>query len=57
MIDGVIPEAVGGAQRDTAALFAAIDKEIEAALGELDKLDAQALVSNRYEKYRRIGLA
>ena len=57
VIDGIIPEAIGGAQRDTAALYAAIDREITAALCELDKLDAQALVAKRYDKYRRIGLA
>ena len=57
VIDGIIPEALGGAQRDTDTLFAAIDEEIGKALCELDKLDAQALIENRYAKYRKIGLA
>ena len=57
VIDGIIPEALGGAQRDTKVLFAQIDKAITDALAELDALDAQALVENRYEKYRKIGLA
>ena len=57
VIDGIIPEAIGGAQRDTGALFAAIDEEITRGLDELDALGADALVANRYAKYRRIGLA
>ena len=57
LIDGIIPEAVGGAQRDTAALFAAIDEAIARCLAELDGLSAQELTSRRYDKYRRIGLA
>lgn len=57
VIDGIIPEAIGGAQRDTGALFAAIDEAITRGLDELDALGADALVANRYAKYRRIGLA
>ena len=57
MIDGIIPEAIGGAQRDTAALFAAVDREIAAALEALDALGADELVAQRYAKYRTIGLA
>lgn len=57
VIDGIIPEAIGGAQRDTGALFTAIDEAITRGLDELDALGADALVANRYAKYRRIGLA
>jgi acetyl-CoA carboxylase carboxyl transferase subunit alpha len=57
LIDGIIPEALGGAQQDTAALYAALDKAITDALCELDALNAQALIENRYDKYRKIGLA
>lgn len=57
VIDGIIPEALGGAQRDTDSLYAAIDEAIANALGELDALGAQELVENRYAKYRKIGLA
>lgn len=56
VIDGIIPEALGGAQRDTKSLYAAIDAEIARALTELDALSAQELVESRYDKYRRIGL-
>lgn len=57
VIDGIIPEALGGAQRDTASLYQDIDEAIANALGELDALGAQELVENRYAKYRKIGLA
>ena len=57
VIDGVIPEAVGGAQRDTKTLFERIDREIAQALHALDGKDADTLVRERYAKYRRIGLA
>ncbi|MBE5800070.1 MAG: acetyl-CoA carboxylase carboxyltransferase subunit alpha [Clostridiales bacterium] len=57
VIDGIIPEAVGGAQRDTQTLFAAIDEAIARELAGLDALSAQELVEQRYAKYRKIGLA
>ena len=57
VIDGVIPEALGGAQRDPEALYAALDKALQAALAELDGMDGDALVAARYQKYRTIGLA
>ena len=56
LIDGIIPEALGGAQRDTTALYAALDKAITDALCELDALSGEALIENRYDKYRKIGL-
>ncbi len=57
VIDGIVPEAVGGAQRDTQALFARLDREIAQALDALEGKDADTLVRERYAKYRRIGLA
>ena len=57
VIDGIIPEVVGGAQRDTKTLYAAIDAQITRALDELDGLTADELVKRRYAKYRKIGLA
>lgn len=57
VIDGIIPEALGGAQRDTASLYQDIDEAIANALGELDAFSAQELVEKRYAKYRKIGLA
>ena len=57
VIDGIIPEALGGAQRDTTSLYRDIDEAITNALGELDALSVQELVEHRYAKYRKIGLA
>lgn len=57
VIDGIIPEAIGGAQRDTQALFARLDREIAQVLDALEGKDADTLVRERYAKYRRIGLA
>lgn len=57
VIDGIIPEAVGGAQRDTKTLFERIDREIVQALDALEDKNADMLIRERYAKYRRIGLA
>ena len=57
VIDGIIPEALGGAQRDTASLFAALDAAISSMIDELGALSAQELIEKRYAKYRKIGLA
>lgn len=54
IIDDVVPEPPGGAQRDRAALFASLDAALMRAL---DALDAQNgdLLPLRYKKYREIG--
>ena len=57
VIDGIIPEAVGGAQRDVQALYAALDAAIARELEALCAMDTQALLDARYAKYRTIGLA
>lgn len=57
LIDGIIPEAAGGAQRDTKTLFERLDREIARALSELANKDADTLVRERYAKYRKIGMA
>ena len=57
VIDGIIPEALGGAQRDPKALYAALDKALCACLDELCMLSGDELIAARYQKYRTIGLA
>ena len=54
VIDGIVPEPVGGAQRDPAALYAALDAALTARLDALSALSAQELTARRYEKYRRV---
>ena len=57
VIDGIIPEVLGGAQRDPKALYAALDKALCACLDELSVLSGDELIAARYQKYRTIGLA
>lgn len=54
VIDGIIPEAVGGAQRDPQALYARLDAVIAGALAELDGAAPDELVERRYRRYRGI---
>lgn len=54
VIDEIIPEPLGGAQREPKALYQALDAAICAALSELDAMSADERTGKRYEKYRRI---
>ena len=54
VIDGIIPEPLGGAQRDPKALFSALDSALCAALDELGRLSGDELAQARYEKYRKL---
>lgn len=55
VIDEIVPEPVGGAQRDPQALYRAVDDALIRALLQLRGMDAQALVAQRYERFRKIG--
>lgn len=54
VIDGIIPEAVGGAQRDPQALYSALHDVIAEALDELCGFTPDELVEQRYQRYRGI---
>ena len=54
VIDTIIPEPLGGAQRDPKALYSALDAAIAAALSELDAMSADELTDARYQKYRML---
>lgn len=56
VVEEVIPEPLGGAQRDHKALFAALDGALERHLTQLCKMNGKALADQRYKKYRQIGL-
>ena len=56
IVEEVIPEPLGGAQRDHQKLFAVLDTALERHLAELCKLGGKALVEQRYKKFRQIGL-
>ncbi len=53
--DKVIPEPVGGAQRDRAATMASVGREIEASLKTLSKKSADQLRKDRRQKYLDMG--
>ena len=54
VIDGIIPEAPGGAQRDPQGLYRLLHDVIAKALCELDELPADELTERRYQRYRGI---
>jgi len=57
LVDEVIPEPLGGAQRDTQATLAAVGGAVASALVPLAALDGATLKSRRREKYLEMGRA
>ena len=55
VIDAIVPEPVGGAQRDRAAAISALGTAIGTTLDELSPLDAAALRADRREKFLKMG--
>lgn len=55
VIDGIIPEPLGGAHRDLTAVFAAVDAKLDAELTKLKRMSTSLVVSSRYNKFRMIG--
>ena len=55
VIDQVVPEPLGGAQRDPAAAAASLKAALKANLDELCALDPAKLVDMRYAKFRALG--
>ncbi len=55
VIDGVIPEPMGGAHRDAAQAAKNLQTAIGEALDELEKVPKDKLLQRRYEKFRRMG--
>ena len=55
LIDAVVSEPLGGAQKDFQATADALKTELNAQFGELQALDAQQLLSDRYARYRAVG--
>jgi acetyl-CoA carboxylase carboxyl transferase subunit alpha len=55
VIDGIVPEPVGGAHRDWEGTAANLRAVLRDQLRELAAKSAEALVTERYEKFRRIG--
>ena len=55
VIDRIIEEPVGGAQRDTSASISAVKSAVEAMLAEIDGKSRQDLVEDRRAKFRDMG--
>lgn len=55
LIDGVIPEALGGAHRNRETVMANVADTIENALRSMDGMDAAALRKDRREKFLAMG--
>ena len=55
IVEEVIPESLGGAQRDHDKLFAALDLALEKHLARLSRMSGRALADQRYKKFRQIG--
>jgi acetyl-CoA carboxylase carboxyl transferase subunit alpha len=56
VIDGIIPEPAGGAHRNFEAAAAAVRAVVRDSLAVLSDKSADVLVTERYEKFRRIGV-
>jgi acetyl-CoA carboxylase carboxyl transferase subunit alpha len=56
IIEGIIPEPLGGAHRDHNATAAALKRAIQYHLAELEKLPLEELIESRYQRYRQIGI-
>ncbi|WP_308638688.1 acetyl-CoA carboxylase carboxyltransferase subunit alpha [Paenibacillus silvisoli] len=55
IVEEIIKEPQGGAHRDLAEQSETIKEAIWRHLGELSKLSADELITDRYEKFRKIG--
>lgn len=55
IVDNVIPEPAGGAQRDPEAAAQSVKTAIIEALEELKQLSTEELLADRMQKYRSIG--
>ena len=56
ILDAVIEEPLGGGQNDIEAVCERLRAYIHASLEELQKAKMPALLAQRYEKYRNIGV-
>ncbi len=55
IIDGIVPEPLGGAHNDHEVAAAALKDAVLAAISELEKLPTAELLEKRYQKFRALG--
>lgn len=56
IIDEIIPEVLGGAQKDPKQQAVFVKETLEKSLTELLALSKEELIEDRYKKYREIGI-
>jgi acetyl-CoA carboxylase carboxyl transferase subunit alpha len=55
IVDEIIPEVTGGAHVDPARQATVIGDVLDRQLSDLDSLDGDALVNQRYDRFRKLG--
>lgn len=55
VIDGIIPEPLGGAHRDHICAANNLKNVILSSISTLEKIDVDTLLKNRYNKFREMG--
>ena len=55
IVDEIVPEPLGGAHRDAAAVVARTLTAIDHAVAQLSEQSTESLLEERYRKYRRLG--
>ena len=55
LIDGVIPEPTGGAHSNHSATAKRVMRQVQLAIGELERFDPEERLRLRHEKYLRMG--
>jgi len=56
LVDGVLPEPLGGAHRDPLLIYATVTETIAAAITALKEIPMKKLLEERYEKFRGMGV-
>lgn len=55
LVDGIVPEPLGGAHNDPIAMFETMKKEIFKHVGQLENFTAEQRIEKRIEKYCAMG--
>jgi acetyl-CoA carboxylase carboxyl transferase subunit alpha len=55
IIDGIIPEPLGGANRDPEAAAGSLQEALIGAIGELSQKEPKKLAEDRYKRLRKLG--
>ena len=56
LVDHMVDEPLGGAHRDHDTIAASLGVQIASCLTELDALDSESLIEQRYKKLRGFGV-